>query len=132
MEVQEPEPAQRQDDFTSMDLIQSQLININMLLAATIMKIEDTRTSNSPGVVVNQNFNSPAFVLNLLNRMNGHANRMIQIIQQLKNGTPDEEVKQVESSSYKVKVAVKGLLIASGMVLGLLLIKQLRFGRKLL
>lgn len=59
-----------QDDAAQIiDLIQNQLLSMNRLLAASIIKIGAAQSNNSPGVVVNSSFSSSDAVLEILDKM---------------------------------------------------------------
>lgn len=61
--------AQEDNEATIIDLIQNQLLSMNRLLAASIIKIGAAQSSNSPGVVINRSFSSSDAVLEILDKM---------------------------------------------------------------
>lgn len=100
---------------------------MNTLLAATILKIGSTHIAQSPGVVVNSNFNSPQLVLDMLQKMTSHANEMTELIRQLKDQREmNKRKKQMNKESMK-SFALKSLLIASGVFVGFLIAKNRSF-----
>lgn len=118
-------------EMSVIDLIQNQLSYINMLLAATILKVGANQTNQSPGVVVNSNFNSPQLVIDMLQKINTHAQDMTALIAALKNDTEmAEKKKQMDRDSLK-SFALKGLLIGSTVVFGFIILKNVRSGRPL-
>lgn len=114
------------------DLLQSQLSDMNLLIAASIMKVSAAQSSQAPGVVVNNNFNSPEIVLLLLRDMRSHAEEMTELIEQLQNPTLIEtKSKELKKRSFK-EMSVKTLILLSGIIVGLFVAKTLRGGKKFL
>lgn len=114
------------------DLLQSQLSDMNLLIAASIMKVGAAQSSQAPGVVVNNNFNSPEIVLLLLRDMRSHAEEMTELIEQLQNPTLIEtKSKELKKRSFK-EMSVKTLILLSGIIVGLFVAKTLRGGKKFL
>jgi hypothetical protein len=109
------------------DLINNQLHHLNTLLAATILKVGSSQTAQSPGVVVNKNFNSPQVVIDMLQKMTAHANEMTELIRQLKDRSEmDKRKEQMNADSMK-SFALKSFLIASGIAVGFLIAKNRAF-----
>lgn len=114
------------------DLLQSQLSDMNLLIAASIMKVGAAQSSQAPGVVVNNNFNSPEIVLLLLRDMRSHAEEMTELIEQLQNPTLIEtKSKELKKRSFK-EMSGKTLILLSGIIVGLFVAKTLRGGKKFL
>lgn len=114
------------------DLLQSQLSDMNLLIAASIIKVGAAQSSQAPGVVVNNNFNSPEIVLLLLRDMRSHAEEMTELIEQLQNPTLIEtKSKELKKRSFK-EMSVKTLILLSGIIVGLFVAKTLRGGKKFL
>lgn len=110
------------------DMIQNQLMSMNTLLAATIIKVGASKSAQSPGVVVNKNFASPDVVLKMLQQMTGHADAMMALIKKMKY---DADTEEDNDPKIKLKeVALNSLLIASGIVIGFFVYKQVRGGNK--
>lgn len=123
--LREPKAAARQE-MSVIDLIQTQLVSMNTLLAATIIKIGATKSSQSPGVVVNNNFNSPEVVVELLEKMTSHTQEMTDLIRLLKD---EREMERKKNSWRKQSIKnnfLKTLLVASGVLLGIVIAKHLR------
>jgi hypothetical protein len=126
----DPKKAAKQE-VSVIDLINNQLLSMNTLLAATIIKVGASQSAQSPGVVVNNSFNSPQVVLEMLQKMTSHANEMSELIRQLQDEREMSE-KQNELDKQTLKdLALKTLLIASGVIVGLFIAKNLKAGRKL-
>lgn len=104
---------------------------MNMLLAATIIKVGASQTSQSPGVVVNNNFNSPQVVLGLLSKMSSHTDEIIDLIRQLKNEREMNEKKEELQKKTLKDIAIKSVIIASGVVISFFIAKYLKVGKKL-
>lgn len=105
---------------------------MNLLIAASIIKVGAAQSSQAPGVVVNNNFNSPEIVLLLLRDMRSHAEEMTELIEQLQNPTLIEtKSKELKKRSFK-EMSVKTLILLSGIIVGLFVAKTLRGGKKFL
>lgn len=103
-------------------------MSMNTLLAATIIKVGASKSAQSPGVVVNKNFASPDVVLKMLQQMTGHADAMMALIKKMKY---DADTEEDNDPKIKLKeVALNSLLIASGIVIGFFVYKQVRGGNK--
>lgn len=110
-------------------MIQGQLVSMNTLLAATILKVGASKSMQSPGVMINNKFASPDAVLVMLQQMTAHADAMMKLIKKLKNEAATEE----DDPNEKLKgIAWNSLLIVSGIVIGFCIFKQLRGGKKIL
>jgi hypothetical protein len=109
------------------DLINNQLHHLNTLLAATILKVGTSQTAQSPGVVVNKNFNSPQVVLDMLQKMTAHANEMTELVRQLKDRNEMKKKKDQMYSESMKGYALKSLLIASGVLVGILIARNRAF-----
>lgn len=110
-------------------MMRSQLNSMNMLLAATILKIGINRNNQSPGVVVNNNFNPPDLVIQMLQVMSEHTSEMVDLIKVLQN-QQDMQDRAAELKREKRKKKALGiLLIGSGVIVGLLIFKKFCRGR---
>lgn len=137
------DPNQKHPDTSVIDLIQNQLLSMNTLLAATIIKgsltfdifqwivnshsfrilVGAARTSSSPGVVVNQNFNSPQVVIEMLQQLTEHGNQMNELINKLKNRS-EMNVRTDELNRRKMKKkAGLGFFLLTGIVIAFLMKK---------
>lgn len=112
------------------DLIQNQLTSMNTLIAATIIKVGAAQSSQSPGVVVNNSFNPPELVLGMLEKLTHHTSEMNELIQQLKNQNVMTSKKEVLDKQSLKQLAIRSFLLASGVVVGFFIAKQLRSGKK--
>jgi hypothetical protein len=110
-------------------MIQNQLMSMNTLLAATILKVGTSKTMQSPGVVINNHFTSPAVVMSLLQQMSTHADAMVSIIRTLKN--EPQEIEEQPKNNFK-GMTLGGLLLVSSLFIGICIFKQLRNGKQLL
>lgn len=117
-------------EATVVDLIQNQLLSMNMLLAATIIKVGANQSSQSPGVIVNNSFNSPAVVLSMLHKMSFHTESMTELIYQLQNENEMKEKEQEMRFQSIKEMAFKSLFVASGIIIGFFVAKHLRSGKK--
>lgn len=117
------------NQLTVVDLIQNQLHSMNTLLAATMLKIGIARSSQSPGIIVNNNFNPPDLVIQMLQKMSTHTSEMTQLIGQLQDRQVMEvRAAELEKRSWKsVGLATLAIGIASG--IGILIAKQWRGAR---
>lgn len=112
------------------DLIQNQLNHMNTLLAATMLKIG--AADNSPGVVVGNQFTPPDVVLEMLQKLSDHATEMSGLLEGLKNEKRlAERKKDLDKESYK-KMAIRALLVTSGILIGFFIAKTVRSGKKLI
>lgn len=113
------------------DLIQNQLISMNTLIAATIIKVGAAQSSQSPGIVVNNSFNPPQLVLGMLNKLTNHTTQMSELIQQLQSQKVMEIQKDELDKQTKKQLAIRSMLLASGVVvIGFFIAKQIRAGKK--
>jgi hypothetical protein len=110
------------------DLIQNQLSSMNTLLAATIIKIGAARTSSSAGIVINQKFNSPQVVIEMLEQLTEHGNQMCDLINKLKCNKEMRKQEEAFGRRNTRRNAGLGLLAISSMVLGFIIAKKVRFG----
>lgn len=90
------------------------------------MKVGAAQSSQSPGVVLNSNFNPPKVVLSMLERMTVRTAEMTDLIRQLKDQRGLEEKKVEMDKQSKKKLIVSSLLLASGIIIGFVLAKQWR------
>lgn len=118
-------------EITVIDLLQNQLLSMNTLLAATIIKVGATQSSQSPGVVVRNSFNSPEVVLELLRKMTSHTNEMTELMRQLQNEQQMNEKKDSLHKQSLKDMAWKSIIIASGVIITFFIAKHIRSGRKL-
>lgn len=121
-------PAAKQE-MSVIDLIQDQLLGLNTILAATIIKVGAAQSSSSPGVVINSNFNPPKVVLNMLHKMTLRTNEMTDLIRQLQNQHDLDEKKDEMEKQSKKKFMFTSLLLASGIIIGFFVAKKLRGGK---
>lgn len=112
------------------DLIQNQLISMNTLIAATIIKVGAAQSAQSPGVVLNNTFNPPELVLGMLDKLTAHTSQMTELIQQLKSQQVMELKKDELDKQAMKQLAIKSLLLASGVIIGFFIAKQIRAGKK--
>lgn len=109
-------------------MIQNQLMSMNTLLAATILKIGTSKSIQSPGIVINNKFASPDAVMSMLQQMTTHAEAMMKLIKKLKN---EADIEKHEDPKNKLKgIAMRSFLIVSGIVLSFCIFKQLRTGSR--
>lgn len=110
-------------------MIQNQLVGMNTLLAATILKVGASKTDKSPGVVINDQFNSPEVVMSVLQQMSTNVDSMMKLIKTLKN---ENDEKEEEPKSKLKGIAWSSFLIVSGIVISFCIFKRLRSGKQLL
>jgi hypothetical protein len=110
-------------------MIQSQLLSMNTLLAATILKVGTSKSMLSPGIIINNHFTSPEVVMTLLQQMSTHADAMVSIIRTLKN--EPQEIQEQPKNHFK-GITLGGLLLVSSLFIGICIFKQLRSGKQLL
>jgi hypothetical protein len=109
-------------------MIQNQLVSMNTLLAATILKVGASKSMQSPGVAISNKFASPDVVLSMLQEMTSHADAMMALVRKLKN---ESLVQKKEDSNKKLKeIAWNSLLIVSGIVISFCVFKQMSGARK--
>lgn len=108
------------------DLIQNQLQSMNTLLAATMLKIGAARNAKSPGVVVGNQFTPPEVVIEMLQKLSAHTNDMTRLIDELKNEKcVTDKKKDLDKAVYQ-KMALKGLILTSGIIIGYFIAKIFR------
>lgn len=113
-------------EMTVIDLLQAQLSSLNTLLAATMLKVGASTSSQSPGVVVNSNFNSPQLVLDMLEKMTHHAEEMTKLVQMVQdNDQMEKQNDEVERKSRKDMI-IRSILSASIVIIGLMITNQFR------
>lgn len=117
------------NQLTVIDMIQKQLHSMNMLLAATMLKVGAVRSAQSPGIIVNNNFNPPDLVIQMLQRMSTHSHEMAQLITQLQ----DRQVMENRAAELKKKswksVGLATLVITSSIIAGIFIARKWRGAR---
>lgn len=117
-------------EMTVIDLLQTQLSSLNTLLAATMLKVGASTSSQSPGVVVNSNFNSPQLVLDMLEKMTHHAEEMTNLVQMVQdNDQMEKHNEEVERKSRK-EMIIGSLLSSAVVIIGLMIANHIRGSRK--
>ena len=106
------------------DLIQDQLVGLNTILAATIIKVGAAQSSQSPGVVLNSNFNPPKVVLNMLHKMTVRTNEMTELLRQLQDQHEMEEKKEEMEKQSKKRFIITSLIVASTIIVGFIFAKR--------
>ncbi|CRK91903.1 CLUMA_CG005523, isoform A [Clunio marinus] len=123
--IRNPKSAAVQE-VSVIDLLQNQLRSMNLLLTATLLKIGSDKSSQSPGVVVNNSFNSPQAVLDMLEEMTDHTNQMTELIRKMQDEQEMSEKKKALKKKSLKEIAFDSLLVASGIIAGVFLAKILR------
>lgn len=118
------------DEMSVIDLIQDQLVGLNTILAATIIKVGAAQSSQSPGVVLNSNFNPPKVVLSMLHKMTVRTNEMTELLRQLHDQQGLDDTKEELDKQSKRKFLYTSLWFASGVFIGFMFARQLRGGNK--
>ena len=110
------------------DHLQNQLQSLDLLLAATILKIGAAQSGSSPGVLIGSNFNSPEIVIEMLQKMTAHTDEIGILIKNLRDHeNMQQKEREMNLQSYK-NMAIKGILLASGVIVGFFIAKTLRGG----
>lgn len=114
------------NQMTVIDMIQGQLQSMNTLLAATILKVGVARSSQSPGIVVNNNFNPPNLVVKMLEKMSTHTNEIGELIGQLQDHQLMEKTVAEQKEKHWKRFGMITLFIASGLITGIVIAKNWR------
>lgn len=110
-------------------MIQNQLMSVNTLLAATILKVGTSQSMQSPGIAISNKFASPDVVMTILEQLTTHSEAMMDLIRTLK----DEPVAAKPDPKEKLKgIALSSILIVSGIFIGFCIFKQFRIGKQLI
>lgn len=121
--------AARHKGMSVIDLIQAQLVSMNTLLAATIIKVGANQSSQSPGVVVNSSFNSPQLVLEMLQKLTAHTDEMADLLRVFKDQREmDLKKEELEKKANKQRNII-GSIAAACLVIGYIAATKMRVSK---
>lgn len=126
--LQEPRAAELKG-MSVIDLIQNQLLSMNTLLAATIIKVGANQSSQSPGVVVNSSFNSPQLVLEMLKKMTNHTDEMTDLLRVFKDQREMDVKKEELDKKAKRQRNIIGSVATACAIVGYFMAVKLRGGK---
>lgn len=126
--LQEPKAA-KYKGMSVIDLIQAQLVSMNTLLAATIIKVGANQSAQSPGVVVNSSFNSPQLVLEMLHKLTTHTDEMSDLLRAFKDQREMDAKKEELERKASTRRSIIGSVAAASLLVGYFVAAKLRVSK---